>query len=65
MLSCTKFQKKTFGKKWSTRETYEDAEYGLKSAQIKAKKANILGIQFKIVEITIGMSKRIETVYGG
>ena len=52
-------------KKWSTRETYEDAEYGLKSAQIKAKKANIVGIQFKIVEITIGMSKRIETVYEG
>lgn len=52
-------------KKWSTHETYEDAEYGLKSAQIKAKKANILGIQFKIVEITIGMSKRIETVYWG
>ena len=52
-------------KKWSTSETYEDAEYVLKSAQMKAKKANVLDVQFKIDEITIGMSKRIETVYEG
>ena len=52
-------------KKWSTSETYEDAEYVLKSAQMKAKKANVLDVQFKIDEITIGMSKSIETVYEG
>lgn len=52
-------------KKWSTSETYEDAEQALKSAQMKAKKANVLDVQFKIDEITIGMSKSIETVYEG
>ena len=52
-------------KKWSTSETYEDAEQVLKSAQMKAKKHNIVDVQFKIDEITIGMSKSIETVYEG
>lgn len=47
------------------RDTYEDAQEDIKSAQMNAKKHNIVDVQFKIEEITIDVSKRIETVYEG
>ena len=47
------------------RDTYEDAQEDIKSAQMDAKKHNIVDVQFKIEEITIDVSKRIETVYEG
>lgn len=47
------------------RDTYEDAQEDIKSAQMNAKKHNIVDVQFKIEELTIDVSKRIETVYEG
>ena len=47
------------------RDTYEDAQEDIKSAKMDAKKHNIVDVQFKIEEITIDVSKRIETVYEG